>query len=303
MADEMKILLATDGSEYARAAGELLARIPFPDSTTVTVMTVTNEHGPLDFEDHLDSESEAATYEKWKQEHADSADRMLDKQASLLRDGTAWNVKTLCRHGVAADEIVDAATETDADLIVIGSHGMGVIGRFLLGSVSRKVAEYAPCSVLVVRQSDEVDVVPGLQLVLGHDTSAPADAAVRMLGSIDWADNAELTVVHVMEISRFFRMDILEEMTDAWQKQKREAKRGLESAVQQLGNSFTTIHSRLREGANTADELIGAADEVNADIIIVGNTGKSAVTRFFMGSVSSGVLNHANSSALVVRNK
>ncbi len=55
------------------------------------------------------------------------------------------------RVGTPAAEIVDAATEWHADLIVIGSHGRGGVSRLLLGSVAEGVMRHAPCPVLVVR--------------------------------------------------------------------------------------------------------------------------------------------------------
>ncbi len=53
--------------------------------------------------------------------------------------------------GSPSTEIVNAAKEWPADLIVIGSHGRGGIGRALLGSVAEDVMRHAPCPVLVVR--------------------------------------------------------------------------------------------------------------------------------------------------------
>jgi nucleotide-binding universal stress UspA family protein len=53
--------------------------------------------------------------------------------------------------GGAADEIVKAAKEWSADLIVIGSHGRGGVQRALLGSVADGVMRHAPCPVLVIR--------------------------------------------------------------------------------------------------------------------------------------------------------
>jgi nucleotide-binding universal stress UspA family protein len=53
--------------------------------------------------------------------------------------------------GSPLTEIVNAATEWPADLIVIGSHGRAGIRRALLGSVAEGVMRHAPCPVLVVR--------------------------------------------------------------------------------------------------------------------------------------------------------
>ena len=55
--------------------------------------------------------------------------------------------------GRPATEIVNAAKQWPADLIVIGSHGRGAIGRTLLGSVAEAILRHAPCPVLVIKAS------------------------------------------------------------------------------------------------------------------------------------------------------
>jgi len=60
-------------------------------------------------------------------------------------------VTFLIWEGEPGESIVDAAEAERADLIVVGSHGRGAVGRFLIGSVSDHVVRHAPCPVLVVR--------------------------------------------------------------------------------------------------------------------------------------------------------
>ena len=52
--------------------------------------------------------------------------------------------------GDPAEAIVEASEAEGADLIVLGSHGRGVIGRLVLGSISARVADGARCRVLIV---------------------------------------------------------------------------------------------------------------------------------------------------------
>ena len=73
------------------------------------------------------------------------AKRMADKKL----DGVTHRGDV--RIGSASTEIVEAAKELQADLIVIGTHGRGPIAHFLLGSVAEKVVRTAPCPVLTVR--------------------------------------------------------------------------------------------------------------------------------------------------------
>ncbi len=55
------------------------------------------------------------------------------------------------RLGRPADEIITVAKQQKADLILCGAKGLGAVGRFVLGSVSTKLIQHSPCSVLVVR--------------------------------------------------------------------------------------------------------------------------------------------------------
>lgn len=55
------------------------------------------------------------------------------------------------RTGDPAEQIVLAAIEREADLIVVGSHGRAGLARLVIGSVARSVLVHAPCSVLIAR--------------------------------------------------------------------------------------------------------------------------------------------------------
>lgn len=68
--------------------------------------------------------------------------------------GEGLVAKALLRTGVPHEEIVAAAREEGADLVVIGTHGRGGVDRLLLGSVADRVIRLAPCPVLAVRQAD-----------------------------------------------------------------------------------------------------------------------------------------------------
>lgn len=61
------------------------------------------------------------------------------------------NIEEQVRTGVPHHEIVTAATETKADLIVIPTHGRTGLGHYLMGGTAERVIRHAPCPVLVVR--------------------------------------------------------------------------------------------------------------------------------------------------------
>lgn len=81
------------------------------------------------------------------------ADRYALEQLRGRLDGTDLKapVQTELRQGNPAEEILHAAHDLGADLIVVGSHGRGALGRMLLGSVAEQVLRHAQQPVLIVK--------------------------------------------------------------------------------------------------------------------------------------------------------
>jgi nucleotide-binding universal stress UspA family protein len=72
----------------------------------------------------------------------------LEATAQRLGGISPWR---FVRDGKPADEILAAAREWQADLIVIGTHGRSGVSRVVLGSTAESVVRHAPCPVVVVR--------------------------------------------------------------------------------------------------------------------------------------------------------
>ena len=80
------------------------------------------------------------------------AERELAAQDLVARGrGRGVAVRFLIWDGPPGEAIVDVARSEQVDLVVVGSHGRGAVGRFFVGSVSEHVVRHAPCPVLVVR--------------------------------------------------------------------------------------------------------------------------------------------------------
>jgi nucleotide-binding universal stress UspA family protein len=77
----------------------------------------------------------------------------------LVQRGRAIGVPVtfLVWTGEPGESIVEAATSEDADVILVGAHSRGALGRLLMGSVSEHVARHAPCPVLIVRAVPKAD--------------------------------------------------------------------------------------------------------------------------------------------------
>jgi universal stress protein A len=69
-------------------------------------------------------------------------------------------IHRLAREGAPFYEIIACARENDIDLIIMGTHGRGLLAHMLMGSVAEKVVRKAPCPVLTVRDPEHEFVHP-----------------------------------------------------------------------------------------------------------------------------------------------
>jgi nucleotide-binding universal stress UspA family protein len=150
----MKVLIGVDGSSYSQAALEEVARRPWPAGTEVEVLSVA--HPVPFFPDPI--MVGAAIHMHTLREESERASRDLEKATSELRQkAPELRVNGETREGSPKEAILKEAEAWGADLIVVGSHGRGAAGRFLLGSVSQAVVLHAPCSVEVVRSHSPIE--------------------------------------------------------------------------------------------------------------------------------------------------
>ncbi len=146
-----KILLATDSSEEAELALSTAIDLANDTSSQLHVVTV----GPWN-PDPAYAVHEASfrweTYEQASEAIRKEAQEILDNQVRKIEEGGGSVQEAHLRRGRKDQEIIRAAEEIGAGLIVMGSRGMGGVRRALMGSVSDSVIRHAHCPVLVVRK-------------------------------------------------------------------------------------------------------------------------------------------------------
>lgn len=194
----------------------------------------------------------------------------------------------LVRQGSAGRVLCEAAAA--ADLLAVGSRGLGSVKGVFLGSVSAHCANTAPCPVAIV---PEADTRPETKLiVVGVDGSPLSDAAVT------WADkwappDATLLLVHAWDYPITVETAAMNIDVEALE---RAAKHLLEEAAAHVRHhSVDTL--RIRGDARIELARLGA----EADMVVIGARGHSAMERFLMGSVASHVLHHLVAPTVVVR--
>ena len=150
----MKILLAVDGSVCSDAAAQELAKRPWPPQSEVKVITAVEIPAPVGMEPWAVSPDYFENMERTLRQAGQS---VLDSTLPKLKTITDKTLKISSEiiQGSPAQVIVDEAKSWGADLIILGSRGLGIWNRLLLGSVSNAVVQHAKCSVEVVRTPQE----------------------------------------------------------------------------------------------------------------------------------------------------
>jgi nucleotide-binding universal stress UspA family protein len=170
-------LVAVDGSSHAAKAAAKSARLAKkgdtivllhvwdkPNSVLLTMALAEEAAGPILIEqaikDERQQESELALLSSALLQRTEALVRQEFKKESGWRGDAGHEALTVLQDSyetgqAAADALLEKQLQYRADVIVVGSRGLGAVQRLLLGSVSTAVVQRAPCSVLVVRDDAE----------------------------------------------------------------------------------------------------------------------------------------------------
>jgi nucleotide-binding universal stress UspA family protein len=144
-----RALLATDGSEFACRAlrGAVALLDPF---TELTVLCVARVPVPVD----VPALGVAATSDTVREEALEDARRWAAEAVATTVDHLGVRAREDVRVGSPGETVCRVAADEGYDLIVLGSHGSGLLKRMFVGSVSHHVLHHAPCPVLMVRDGE-----------------------------------------------------------------------------------------------------------------------------------------------------
>lgn len=296
----MKVLLATDGSEWSEGAARFLAQFDFSALDRITVLHVVPG---IPFPD-----SREPYHAALRQIGEEIAPAIIDAAARHLKDLGA-DIVTVIKTGHPAETILDVAAQVDPDFIVMGSRGMKPVTSLLFGSMTRAVAISSPRSVLVVKPPQWKAVGP-LKVLFATDGSDYARETEKLLVSISLPGDTALTVVYVspstyVEIPDRLYPEVDERIkkivADMKEVEARHTEEVLEKAGTRLKDKFRKVATLMKSG-DPSERILQTARETGTDIIALGSKGMRGV-RGMLGSVARNVLGHADCSVLICKAK
>lgn len=252
-----RIVLATDGSPSAETAERVAVALARSTKGRITVVHA--------YADPARAETAVA-------------------RARQIAEGQRVRTEVVLSAEDPADAVLQAAEQSDAELIVIGSRGLfGQVQVF--GNVVRKVATGAPCDVLLTRAretpSDLGESPPYARILIATDGSATADRASRKGLTLAKRLGASAALVFVghPKTGELILRDTVATMAD------------------DEGWEVATI---IRQG-DPAKEIMAVAADEGFDLLIVGNRGLAGAKALLLGSVPLTIAEFAGCDVLIAR--
>ncbi|BBX29333.1 universal stress protein [Mycolicibacterium alvei] len=178
-----------------------------------------------------------------------------------------------------------------AELVVVGSRGLGKWGRRLLGSVSSSLAHHAHGPVAVIPHDERPSTAP---VVVGVDGSPASELATAIAFDEASRRGVELVVLHTWTDLNF------EFPSVRWEDLSSEAERALAEQLAGWGERYPDVAvRRVVMPDQPARQLLAQAE--TAQLVVVGNRGRGGFAGMLLGSVSSAVVHSSTAPVIVAR--
>jgi len=293
----MKILLATDGSDFSEEAAKFLTSFDFTPNDSI----------------HLFHVVSAVPY---ADDYRQQVLQVIGKFApGILKTCEQCIMPTRARlfreegQGIPEEEIVKKAAQLDADLIVMGARGVKGLKSMFLGSVTRAVAALSDRPILVTKPCVEKTDRP-LKVLFATDGSDSAKTAGAVLSCLPFPKGSELTILNiawssVADIPDRYAMEINDALKTELAKlraaESERAGRVVDEAKAMLAGSFAAVHGLIK-GGDPTEEVLKTAYEMKANLVVVGRRGLKGIKEM-LGSVSRRLLGRAPCCVLIGKEK
>lgn len=281
----MKVVIGVDGSKYSEWALEWLGRIPLrsvPRVTAIHAIDFNSARAPFVMHPTVSG------YEP----DVGEAIHLLETRAKRVEVDTKQRMEALglngsvrVEHGHIAQALLKHAGS--AALIVVGSRGLDVIDRFMLGSVSTAITLHASSPVLIIKEPPQTI----RRILLATDGSPASAKALQFLTKqFTLKPDTEPIIMLLVHVMPFLRYTAVKEAG--------------ETLLAQEAGKLEKVGYRVRQFpcvGPAAEEIMKVVNREQPDLIVTGAKGRSAVARFLQGSVSTKLVQQSTCSVLVVR--
>ncbi len=286
---ELGILVGVDGSPESHAAVRWAAQEGVLRHRPVTLMHVVS---PIVVTWPI--EAVVMSFYDWQEDNA--ANVIKNSQETLqsaFDDAPPPDVRVELRHDGIVTELSQASA--DADLLVIGSRGLGPVGGAVLGSVSRTLLHHARCPVVVAKEGVVRRTDRDLPVLLGIDGSPASEAATAFAFEEASRRGVDLIALHAWSDVAVFPILGMD-----WHTYEDEGHEILAERLAGWQEAYPDVRiSRRIVCDKPARWLID--ESKHAQLVVVGSRGRGGLSGMLLGSVSTAVAESATTPVAVVR--
>ena len=214
------------------------------------------------------------------------------RRSHAFEEGVDYRVSMI--EGSAADCLLERARQKSVDLIVVGTHGRGGMGKIILGSVAEKVFRHSRVPVLTIGPHIRRSAESGGP----HCILAPCDLTPRSHPAVEFAcalakeHNSQLTLLHVIgQPNEGMRLD------------PERVRQGIREELAQIVRKHADgvdVYYRIESG-KIASTILDKATELNADLIVLGVRPSSGLLDRFMWPIAYELVREAACPVLTIR--
>lgn len=274
-----QILIPTDFGDQARIAVTQSYNLARLTRSEITLLHVIDNDFLKPFQEMVSAKH---NYENHLREEVDSKLKAL---ASEIQKESGVKVNTLIRTGKIYDEIVDAARQIKAELIVMGTMGAVGFTKKIVGSNASRVVREADCPVITIKGQNHRFGIKHilLPLDLTKETKEKVNRAVnlsKIFGSV-------IHIVTIVESDDEFLMNRLS--------------RQMHQVEEIIGENGIKCTSEFISGNNVVDEILKTAKRVEADLIMIMTQKEVGFTDLFISSAAQEIINNSEIPVLSIR--
>lgn len=264
----MKVLVALDNRPSSQASIDALIKMHWHEGTEIEVVTV---------------------FPPAISDQAPEMEEMESVGVELRQSLRNCEVSFFARKGEPQEEILAAAAQARADLIVVGSNCKSTLERLLLGSVCQTILNKAECPVIVAKTPCCLarEASPGFRTILVHiDKSAYSDTSIQWLCNFNWDHRTQFILTAVVEEDSDFS----------------EVRRSLQTRASHLSALLETsnITTEIAVG-QPQKRLIELSKTHYTDMIVMNSHGHSEIKDLLLGNIAQSVSHDAPCAVAIVR--
>lgn len=231
------------------------------------------------------------------------AQKAVDAVVPRLRE-EGVEYETAIREGVVHKAINEYALDHQISMVVMGAHGRTSVSKLMYGSVTGRVLKTLPTPTIVVPSRS---AKPPHSIVIAYDFSTAAKRAAETARAIHGLFHGPLFLVHVY-VDAWGEYPLRNTGVDEATESRKEALRlGLNEMLDAAASDLFSIDAQSTQTklvtGDPVDAILTFAQDVGANLICAGTTGKGGIERLLMGSVARRLVHESTLPVLLTHDE